>query len=195
MRTFADNIDNLMISYHNSAMDKLAQRVNREIEGIARGDKQALGRLYELAGGYLLFMAKKYVYDMSLAEDVVSEAFLKVVKSAGDFDPGQNGLNWLFKIVKNTALNLNIRDRRYRAEDIDAHRDIADVFACSPEEQSDLNHLRDLIKELPEEERELLYYRYWEGYTVRELAAKVGKPVMTLQDRLKKILGKLKKLV
>jgi len=176
-------------------MDKLAERVNQEISGIARGDKQALGRLYELTGGYLLFMAKKYIYNISFAEDVVSEAFLKVVKSAKDFDPQQNGLNWLFKIVKNTALNINTRDRHCMAEDIDEHRDIADIFACSPEEQADFGRLRELLKELPEDERELLYYRYWEGYTVRELAEKVNKPVMTLQDKLKRILGKLKKLV
>jgi RNA polymerase sigma-70 factor (ECF subfamily) len=176
-------------------MDKLAERVNKEICDISRGDKQALDRLYEITGGYLLFMARKYIYDVNLAEDVVSETYLKVVKNACHFDPAQNGLNWLFKIVKNTALNYNLRERRFKAEDIDEHRDIADVFSCTPEEQSDYCRLRELIKELPEEERELLYYRYWEGYTLRELADKAGKPVMTLHDKLKKILGKLKKLV
>lgn len=40
--------------------------------------------------------------------------------------------------------------------------------------------------------RELLYYRYWEGYTVRELAGRLGKPVMSVYDKLKKILKKLK---
>lgn len=173
-------------------MDKLVENINRQIVRIARGDKDGLARLYELSSGYLLSMAKKYLYDKSLAEDVVSEVYLKVVTNADGFDSGQNGLNWLFKIARNTALNFNEKQRRYPTEDIDSHRDIADALAVTPEENADLARLRDKVTELPQEERELLYYRYWEGYTVRELADKLGKAPMTLQDRLKRVLKKLR---
>lgn len=173
-------------------MDKLVENINRQIVRIARGDKDGLARLYELSSGYLLSMAKKYLYDKSLAEDVVSEVYLKVVTNAQGFDSAQNGLNWLFKIARNTALNFNKKQRRYPSEDIDSHRDIADALAVTPEENADLARLRDKVAGLPQEERELLYYKYWEGYTVRELADKTGMPPMTLQDRLKRILKKLR---
>ena len=109
-------------------MDKLVRKTNALIMRIAKGDKNALGSLYELTSGYLLAMARAYVRDRGLAEDVVSETYLKAVRGAGSFDPKGNGLNWLFKIVRNTAFNLNSYENRRRHEDIEAHLDIADVF-------------------------------------------------------------------
>ncbi len=173
-------------------MDKLVRRTNALIMRIAGGDKNALGKLYELTSGYLLNMARAYVRDRSLAEDVVSETYLKAVRGAGSFDPKGNGLNWLFKIVRNTAFNLNSYENRRRHEDIEAHLDIADVFDAVDDARLDMKELRAVVRTLPREERALLYYRYWEGYTVRELAELTGKPVSTTQDALKRILKKLK---
>lgn len=173
-------------------MDKLVRRTNALIMRIAGGDKNALGKLYELTSGYLLNMARAYVRDRSLAEDVVSETYLKAVRGAGSFDPKGNGLNWLFKIVRNTAFNLNSYENRRRHEDIESHLDIADVFDAMDDARLDMKELRSAVRTLPREERALLYYRYWEGYTVRELAALTGKPVSTTQDALKRILKKLK---
>ncbi|MBO8424432.1 MAG: RNA polymerase subunit sigma, partial [Firmicutes bacterium] len=68
-------------------MDKLVRKTNALIVKIAQGDKRALGSLYELTSGYLLSMARAYVRDRSLAEDVVSETYLKAVRGAGSFDP------------------------------------------------------------------------------------------------------------
>ena len=173
-------------------MDKLVRKTNALIMRIAKGDKNALGSLYELTSGYLLNMARAYVRDRGLAEDVVSETYLKAVRGAGSFDPKGNGLNWLFKIVRNTAFNMNAYERRRRSEDIDAHTDIADVFDALDDARLDMKELRAVVRTLPREERALLYYRYWLGYTVRELAAITGKPVSTTQDNLKRILKKLK---
>lgn len=173
-------------------MDKLVRKTNALIMRIAKGDKRALGSLYELTSGYLLAMARAYVRDKSLAEDVVSETYLKAVRGAGSFDPKGNGLNWLFKIVRNTAFNLNAYESRRRFEDIESHADIADVFDTLADTRLDSRELTAAIEALPREERTLLYYRYWEGYTVRELAALTGKPVSTTQDALKRILKKLK---
>ena len=173
-------------------MDKLVRETNALIMRIAGGDKNALGKLYELTSGYLLNMARAYVRDRSLAEDVVSETYLKAVRGAGSFDPKGNGLNWLFKIVRNTAFNLNSYEKRRRHEDIEAHLDIADVFDAVDDARLDMKELRAVVRTLPREERALLYYRYWEGYTVRELAELTGKPVSTTQDALKRILKKLK---
>ena len=173
-------------------MDALVKKVNRLIRLIAVGDKAALGRLFELTSGYLKNMAFGYVRDKSLADDVVSEVYLKVVRYSENFDPEQNGLNWLFKIVRNTAFNLNSYEKRRRAENIDDHADIADVFDAVDDARLDMSEVRAALRALPPEERALLYYRYWEGYTVRELAARTGKPVSTTQDNLKRILKKLK---
>ena len=53
----------------------------------------------------------------------------------------------------------------------------------------------DAVKSLDKDERELIYMKYWEGYTVRELAAIYKMSPSTVQDRLKRILKRLKKIL
>lgn len=177
---------------YNLTMDKVVKSINRAIVKIGDGNKQALEKLYELTSGYLLSMAKSYLSDKSLAEDVVSEVYLKVVRSASSFDGKGNGLNWLFKITKNTSLNYNIASSKQLAYDIEKNLDIADVFDLL----SDYNLLKETlataVKELTIDERRLLYLKYWEGLTVREIASLLNKPTMTTQDALKRVLKKLK---
>lgn len=174
-------------------MDKLIKQVNSAIVAIGRGNKRALGTLYELTSGYLLNMARAYVYDKSYAEDVVSEVYLKVVRNAQSFDPAKNGLNWLFKIAKNTALNHNIAEGRRSYVDIDSHGDIADVFDVLDDFNLFKHSLREAVSTLTPEERRIIYLRYWEGYSVREIAKRIGKPTMTTQYTIKTILLKLEK--
>ena len=87
-------------------MDKLVTRINKLIVRISKGDIRALDELYDLTSRMLLVMAKKYLYDKSYAEDLVSETYYKLVKNAEKFDATQNGLNWLYKIIHNEAINI-----------------------------------------------------------------------------------------
>lgn len=176
-------------------MDALVKKVNRLILLIASGDRLALGRLFELTAGYLKNMAFGYVRDKSLADDVVSETYLKAVRYAKNFDPKQNGLNWLFKIVKNTALNLNAYEARRAHEDIDAARDVAAAFDALSSAGLMRSGVAEAVRSLGKDERELIYLKYWEGYTVRELAATYRISPSSVQDRLKRILKRLKKLL
>lgn len=176
-------------------MDALVKKVNRLILLTASGDKSALGRLFELTAGYLKNMAFGYVRDKSMADDVVSEVYLKVVRYSEKFDPEQNGLNWLFKITKNTALNVNSYEARRAHEDIDAARDVAAAFDALSSAGLMRACVADAVKSLDKDERELIYMKYWEGYTVRELAAFYKMSPSTVQDRLKRILKRLKKIL
>ncbi len=173
-------------------MDGPVKKVNRLISRIAGGDKNALGRLFELTAGYLRSMAYAYVRDKSLADDVVSETYLKVVRHASSFDPRQNGLNWLFKIVKNTALNLNEYEARRAHADIDSVKDAAAAFDALSDAGLMRSALAEAVRGLNKVDRELVYLKYWEGYTVRELARMKGISSSAMQERLKNILKKLK---
>lgn len=171
------------------------EKVNSLINKIGKGDKEALGELYKLTSGYLLNMARGYLGNKSSAEDVVSEVYLKVARYSGGFNEEKNGLNWLFKITKNTAYNFNLKNGRHPTSDLDALKDFAAALSTGSEYDTEKADLAAAVRTLPKEERELLYLRYWEGLTVRELAEKTGLPVMTAHDKLKKCLAKLKKLL
>ena len=169
-------------------MDKLVGKINKIIVRIGKGDTYALDELFEITGRMLFYMAKKYLSDKSYSEDLVSETYLKVVKSADTFDPKQNGLNWLYKIVKNSALNHNLGDKTYCSEKL-----TEDIEAEIVDEWLDTILIKSAIDTLSEQDKMMIYLRFWEGYSIQEIADKIGKPLSTTHDNLKRIYKQLKK--
>lgn len=160
-------------------MDELITRFNTIIVNIGQGNIHALNELYEHYGGLLYTMARKYLFDKSFAEDVVSEVFCKIVKSSHKFNPKQNGLNWVFKIVKNTCIDWN---KRYtnNCDDIYEYCDLASVFP-NYEETETHSLIQKALSSLNDEENLIIYLKYWEGLTIREIAKKMKKPKSTIQ--------------
>ncbi len=169
-------------------MDKLVARINKIIVRIGKGDTYALDELFCITGRMLLFMARKYLVDKSYSEDLVSETYLKVVQGAKGFDPKQNGLNWLYKIVKNGASNHNLRVR--------THESVENIEIAGKEfveEWLDTILVKSAIDLLSAEDKNLIYLRFWEGYSIQEIAHKIDKPLSTTHDTLKRICKRLKK--
>lgn len=174
-------------------MEKLIKQVNSLILKVGNGDKNALTKLYQLTGRMLLAMAKKYIIDKNYAEDMVSITFMKIVKHADTFDASKNGLNWIYKIVHNEALNFN-RNSRHTYEmcvsDIDEYSKVTDM-----NDWLESLLLNEALSKLTEEERELLFSRYWMGYTLKEMSEASNRPLSSLNDKLKKLLDKLEKFL
>ena len=169
-------------------MDKLVGKINKAIVRIGKGDTYALDELFSITGRMLLFMAKKYLADKSYAEDLIGEVYLKVVRNANTFDPKQNGLNWLYKIVKNEALNHNMRDKTSAFVELDDNfgNDCIDDW---------LNTIlvKSAIDTLSTHDKHIIYLRFWKGYSIQEIADEINKPISTTHDTLKRIYKQLKK--
>lgn len=163
------------------------RKVNALIAQIADGKLKALDRLFELTSRMLYAMARSYLKDKSMAEDVVSETYLKVVRSAASFDSGRNGLNWMFKIAKNTAFDLN---NKYPCAAECVAEDVGEM-----EDWAENIFVDGALQTLSEQERNIVYMRFWQGLKVREMAHELGVPVSTAHDELKRTLKKLEKLL
>ncbi|MFA6866954.1 MAG: sigma-70 family RNA polymerase sigma factor [Clostridia bacterium] len=172
-------------------MDKRVKRVNKLIKEIANGKIQALDSLYGEFGGLLYIMARKYLYDKSLAEDLVSDILLDLVKKAYQFKDDKNGLNWLFKSIHNAAINRNKRQTHFTMENIEDYSNLQDILY---DENKCVNNeiLADAMYVLDINEKDIIYKKYWEGLTVREIAKIIKKPPSTTQQIIKIALTKMK---
>jgi len=171
-------------------VDSKVQRINSLIEGIAGGNKNALDALFFEFGGLLLAMAKKYVVDKSKAEDILSEVLLRLVKSAKGFKKEFNGLNWLFKSIKNEALNQNKKDRLRQTDNIDKHYNLKDVIDFT-QRYADSIAINDALKKLSDLENKALYLKFWHGLTVREIASELKMAKSSCHDLIARALKKL----
>lgn len=82
------------------------------IEGLRAGEEAAFAELMRLYGAGMLRVAQMYVPSRAIAEEVVQEAWLGVLKGIGRFEGRSSLKTWLFRIVANTAKTRGMRESR-----------------------------------------------------------------------------------
>lgn len=174
--------------------DEDRSTINTYILQIAEGDSSALSGLYYLVGGRLLSVAQGIMRNKYNAEDVLHDSFIKIARYAKQFSRGTNGYAWLCKIVKNTALNKLKSEGLRRADNID------DVFGLSDgkdfyEASSCSLDIKSAMLSLEPKERLVIWLKYYNDMTIREIAADTGIKKTTVQDLIKRAEQKLKKIL
>lgn len=89
-----------------------ATREVETVEALRRGDEQAFAQLVRRYHGSMLKVARAHVSTAAVAEEVVQEAWLGVLKGIGRFEGRSSLKTWLFRILVNTAKTRGVRERR-----------------------------------------------------------------------------------
>ena len=125
--------------------------------------------------------------DRDSAYDLLSEAFLKFIQSVCK-DPS-SPVAFLYRI----AINLHIDSyRRSQASPIDAAVDAGDAEPLADETPDEHSHVRTLVRNLPENEQNLVLMRYWIGMTHKEVAKVLDMPEGTVRRRCAETLKKVR---
>lgn len=82
------------------------------VDGLRARDEAAFAELMRLYGAGMLRVAQMYVPSRAIAEEVVQEAWLGVLKGIGRFEGRSSLKTWLFRIVANTAKTRGVRESR-----------------------------------------------------------------------------------
>jgi RNA polymerase sigma-70 factor, ECF subfamily len=84
----------------------------RLVDGLRAGDEAAFAALMRMYGAGMLRVAQMYVSSTAVAEEVVQEAWLAVLKGIDRFEGRSSLKTWLFRIVANTAKTRGVREAR-----------------------------------------------------------------------------------
>jgi RNA polymerase sigma-70 factor (ECF subfamily) len=127
--------------------------------------------------------------NLSDAEDLVQETYLKAQRSFDSFQPGSNLRAWMFRILKNTFLTSRTT-LDYRLTDTGQ---IAEEVAVAPSSVTPetllITHFRGeatrrAIMKLPTAFREVILMRDVEDLSYREIAENLSIPIGTVMSRL-----------
>jgi RNA polymerase sigma-70 factor, ECF subfamily len=93
---------------------RYGRRVNdRElIDRIRRGDEAAFAELVDRYGPTMLRVAQGFVRGRAVAEDVVQDTWLAVLRGIDRFEERSSLKTWLFRILANTAKTRALREAR-----------------------------------------------------------------------------------
>jgi RNA polymerase sigma-70 factor (ECF subfamily) len=172
-----------------------------EAESLERaldGDADSFGLLVERHQEVAFRTAYLVLRDAAAAEDAAQDAFIRAYRKLPTFRRGEPFRPWLLRIVTNVALNA-ARARRRRlgvterfgtllGRNVDApHVAIEDADATAG--------VLAAVNELPEDDRIVLYLRYFVELPEREIAAVLGRPAGTVKSRLHRAGGRLRTVI
>lgn len=151
--------------------DRSPRELERVIESAKTGDQEAIRYLYLRFADNVFGYARSILRDEHEAEDVTQLVFARLLTALGSYEQRAAPFSsWLLRITHNVSID-HIRRRRT------IQCDEARVLDEGREEVSaDLSlSLREALKELPEEQREVVVLRHIAGMSPSEIALHLGK--------------------
>ena len=156
------------------------------LEGISEGNRSAMHILYCRHNVRVYRFILRLVRDTTMAEDLVSQVFLDVWRTAKQFEGRSQVSTWLLSIARFKALTA-LRQRRFEDIDQEEVREIADG-AETPEALLDRSNtsaiLRACVAKLSPAHREIINLVYYHEKSVEEVGAIIGIPQSTVKTRM-----------
>jgi RNA polymerase sigma factor (sigma-70 family) len=149
---------------------------------------QQVGEWFETEAGPMVLYARQWL-DAGQAEDVVQEAFLRLMQQT---NPPDQAKAWLYRAVRNLALNRlrSIGRRRCREEQL--ADETPAWFESDPGVGIDARQAEAALRRLPAEERELVTLRIWGGLPLDQIASILGWSTATVFRRYRNVLQQLR---
>lgn len=156
------------------------------LESIADGNRTAMHILYCRHNVRVYRFILRIVRDATTAEDLVSQVFLDVWRTAGQFQGRSQVSTWLLSIARFKALTA-MRQRRFEDIDQEDVRQIPDGND-TPETSLDRSDtsaiLRACVQKLSPAHREIINLVYYHEKSVEEVGKIIGIPQSTVKTRM-----------
>lgn len=136
--------------------------------------------LYRRYGPTVLRRARAILRDEHAARDVLQETFLLAIQERS-FRGEASPMTWLYRITTNLCLN-RIRDEGRRSELLAARGE--ELEEARPADAEGKTTLAQLLRNVPDELREIAIYRWVDHMTQEEIAAIVKTSRRTVGNRL-----------
>lgn len=142
------------------------------------------------------------VKDQYLAEDLMQDTLVKVVKTikSGRYNEEGKFLPWVSRIAHNLAIDHFRKAKRYPTIVMEDGSNVFNTLEFSEysieskQIQQDTHALlRDLIRELPDSQREVLMMRHYMQMSFQEIADATGVSINTALGRMRYALINLRK--
>jgi len=144
------------------------------------------------------------VRDRSLAEDIFQETFIKIINTLrtsryneeGKFGPwaARIGRNLAIDYIRKMKRDVTITDSQ--GNDIFSYLRIAEESIEDKIIRNQTEHsLKELVKRLPEEQRQVLIMRHWGDMSFKEIADNTGVSINTALGRMRYALNNIRKMM
>ena len=171
------------------------------IDGNNRAFDELLSRNQEKIFTYIMYVVK----DENLANDLFQETFLKVITKLQNRQYSDSGkfIWWLTRIAHNVIIDYYRALKSDKVVDAPRENDLSNLRSASvmdSNRESELNNaqvLKDvkrLMEALPETQRDVVYMRFFQELSFKEIAELTNVSINTSLGRMRYALINLRKL-
>ena len=154
-------------------------------------DSQAFGMLMKRYSSSVYGAAIRLMKDEENAADVAQSAFIQAYKQLSTWR-GENFGAWVSIIANHIALRQLEKFKKTAAEPLDENTDSPDEGYDAEKEQR-LQALETAVAQLPEQERQIIQWHYYESVPLAEIAERLGQTENNVKVKVFRIREKLKK--
>jgi RNA polymerase sigma factor (sigma-70 family) len=142
------------------------------------------------------------VKDRYEAEDLLQDTFIKAINTikGGRYNEEGKFLPWICRIAHNLAIDHFRKNKRYPEVTLEDGSHLFDSMQFAEESYEDKqllrdtrSRMRDLIKELPGEQKQVLIMRHYLQMSFQEIAERTGVSINTALGRMRYALINLRK--
>lgn len=163
--------------------------------GRGEDPKQTFERLYRESYPLVYNYIFRKVLDRTGAEDVTAEAFMRAARYFDRFDPSRAKFStWVISIARNCLNDYYERSRP--TSPLESVPETTYAF-----EDNDVENILDadlaqkLLAVLDDDDRELMFLKFYEGKRNSEIAAELGINASTVSSRVARAIAKMREVV
>ena len=184
--------------YSNSTQDSVL------VSNYIRGCEASLGVLIKKHKQRLYSFIFSKIQDRDITEDIFQDTFIKVIRTLkrGNYNEQGKFLPWVMRISHNLIIDYFRKSNRMR---LFKNTDEFDIFSVISDgnlnaekqliKEQVLSDVKELVKELPQEQREVLEMRIYKDMSFKEISENTGVSINTALGRMRYALINLRKII
>jgi len=184
--------------YSNSTQDSVL------VSNYIRGCEASLEILIKKHNQRLYSFIFSKIQDRDITEDIFQDTFIKVIRTLkrGNYNEQGKFLPWVMRISHNLIIDYFRKSNRMR---LFKNTDEFDIFSVISDgnlnaekqliKEQVLSDVKELVKELPQEQREVLEMRIYKDMSFKEISENTGVSINTALGRMRYALINLRKII
>lgn len=177
---------------------------NELVAAFIAGNNEAFDTLLSRYQDRLYSYIQYYIHNRDLADDLFQETFVKAIVCLrqGGYQESGYFYAWLTRIAHNLLID-HLRAERH--DEVQYADDGATLWNDNPQlldssreselvTEQVLKDVKRLVEHLPEEQREMVQLRYYQGLSFKEIAALTGVSINTALGRMRYAILNMRRL-
>tara|TARA_B100000886_G_scaffold69131_1_gene43692 strand:- start:57 stop:641 length:585 start_codon:yes stop_codon:yes gene_type:complete len=168
------------------------------------GDERSLEMLIKRHKQRIYNFIYSKVFDRDLTEDIFQDTFIKVIRTLklGNYNEEGKFVSWVMRIAHNLVID-HFR-KNSRIPKFESNNDF-DIFSVLKDNEIDVENqmikdqilieVKKIINLLPDDQKEVLVYRYYNELSFKEISKKTGVSINTSLGRMRYALINLRNII